>query len=108
MYHFGSTQAFSRDRAEAPQGTALQQAAELLRRYPHLSDVELARLINLYRQLSALDSALLISDGDLASKLNLFFADHRAKVRTPFRHYAALVGYAVIGIAVLVWAMIRI
>ncbi len=108
MYQYRSAEAFPRHIADAAEGTPLQQAADLLDRYPNLSEIELARLINLYRNLSALDSALLISDGELASKLDLFFADHRSKVRAPFRQYAALVGYAVIGVAVLAWSLIRL
>ena len=81
------------------------EARELIGRYPNLSEIELARLINLYRELSALDMALMLSDQKLAPKLDHFSADHRSRIRTPFRHYAALVGYAVVGLAGLVWAI---
>lgn len=81
------------------------EARELIGRYPNLSEIELARLINLYRELSSLDMALMLSDQKLAPKLDRFSADHRSRIRTPFRQYAALVGYAVLGLTVLVWAI---
>ena len=62
----------------------VEEARELIGRYPNLSEIELARLINLYREFSALDVALIISDEQLGPKLDLFFADHRSKVRVPF------------------------
>jgi hypothetical protein len=74
-------------------------------RYPNLSEVELARLINLYRQLSALDVALMVSDEKVSVKMDEFSADHRAKLRTPFRQYAVLVAIAVFGFITVLWAM---
>ena len=92
---------------EPPQSAAprpLDEARGLISRYPALSEAELARLINLYREFSALDMALALSDEKLAPNLDQFTAHHRSRIRTPFRHYAALVGYAAIGLAVLAWA----
>jgi len=92
---------------ELPQSavpTPLDEARELIRRYPNLSEIELARLINQYGELSALDMALMLSDEKLAPNLDRFSADHRSKIRTPFRQYAALVGYALLGVAAVAWA----
>ena len=72
---------------------------------PTFSEVDLARLINLYRELSALDMALMLSDERVAPALDQFAADHRSRLRKPFRQYAALVGYAVVGVVVLAWAI---
>lgn len=80
------------------------EVRQLIARYPNLSEIELARLINLYRELSALDMALMLSDEKLAPRLDRFSVDHRSRIRTPFRQYAALVGYAVAFIAALAWA----
>jgi hypothetical protein len=91
---------------EEPGPRPLDEARELIGRYPNLSELELARLINLYRELSALDAALILSDEKLTSNLDRFSADHRSKIRTPFRQYAALVAYAVVGIFVVVWATV--
>ena len=82
----------------------LDEVRELIGRYPNLNEAELARLVNLYRGLSALDMALMLSDERVAPRLDRFSADHRSKIRTPFRQYAALVVYAVVGLGVLVWA----
>jgi hypothetical protein len=90
--------------AERPAADPAGQAAQLIERYPNLSEVELARLINLYRELSALDMALMISDQHLAPKLDRFFIDHRDQLRTPIRQYAALMAIAAIGITVVIWA----
>jgi hypothetical protein len=51
--------------------------------------------------------ALMLSDEKLAPKLDQFSAEHRSKVRTPFHHYALLLAYAVIGVAVVAWAAAR-
>ena len=80
-------------------------ASELIARYPHLSEIELACLINLYREMPALDAALIISDEVLGPKLDRFFKDHGRKIRTPFRQYAVLVVIAVAGLALTAWAV---
>jgi hypothetical protein len=49
--------------------------------------------------------ALILSDEKLAPGLDRFSADHRSSIRTPFRQYAALVGYAVLGLTVVAWAV---
>jgi hypothetical protein len=90
----------------APATIVRQEAAELIDRYPNLSEIELARLVSLYRKFSALDAALIISDEQLGPKLDRFFADHRSKVRVPFRQYAGLIGYVVLTIAAVAWAVI--
>jgi hypothetical protein len=89
---------------EAEPRPAAQQAAELIARYPNLSEIELARAINLYRELSALDMALMISDAELVSKLDRFHEDHRRQLRTPFRQYAVLVCIGAVGMLVALWA----
>jgi hypothetical protein len=105
MFQSFSAKALSFEQPQPAPPRALDEARELIGRYPELSEIELARLINLYRELSALDMALMLSDENLAPSLDRFSADHRSKTRTPFRHYAALVGYAVVGLAVLGWAI---
>jgi hypothetical protein len=93
---------FEETRRHAPR--PLDEARELIGRYPNLSEIELTRLINLYRGLSALDMALMLSDERVAPSLDRFSADHRSKIRTPVRQYAALLVYAVVGLGVLAWA----
>ena len=49
--------------------------------------------------------ALILSDEKLTPNLDRFSRDHRSKIRTPFRQYAALVGYAIIAVVALAWTM---
>lgn len=86
-------------------GTRQEQARALIGRYPNLSEIELARLINLYREFSALDTALMLSDEALAPRLDRFTAEHRSRVRPPFRQYAGLLFYTVLTMAALAWAV---
>lgn len=104
MFQDFSAKALSLSEPDSTVSRPLDEARELLGRYPNLTDVELARLINLYRSMSALEMALMLSDERLAPRLDRFSADHRSKIRTPFRQYAALVGYAVIAVAAVAWA----
>ena len=97
--------ALAYEQPEARASVAFQQFSALIDRYPDLREVELARLINLYRELSALDVALLISDERFSPKLDGFFADHRSKIRTPFRQYAVLVAIAAVGFLIIAWAV---
>jgi|1186.fasta_scaffold375047_2 hypothetical protein len=106
MFQEFSAKALAVDPSQAPAPRPLEEARELISRYPNLSETDLARLINVYRQLSALDMALMLSDEKLQPKLDRFSADHRSKIRTPFRQYAALVAYAVAGVAAVTWAAV--
>jgi len=86
-------------------GTSQEQLRLLLARYPNLSETELARLINLYRGCSALDTTLLLSDDALAPTLDRFTAEYRSKVRPPLRQYAGLLFYVVLTIGAVAWAI---
>jgi hypothetical protein len=104
MFQDFAAKQFSFSQVEPPRRPAVEEAAGLIDRYPNLSEIELARLINLYRGFSALDSALIISDRRLGPKLDRFFGDHRSKLRAPFRQYAALVLYGAMTIGAVIWA----
>ena len=104
MFQNFGAKAFPFEQSQSPAPRCAEEARELISRYPNLSETELARLINLYRGLSALDMALILSDERLAPSLDRFSTDHQSRIRTPFRQYAALVGYALIGVAALAWA----
>ena len=106
MFQDFSTKPLALEPPEPAGSRPLDQARELIGRYPNISETDLARLINLYRELSAFDMAFMLSDEKLAPNLDRFSSDHRSKIRTPFRQYAALVGYAVLTIGAVAWAMI--
>ena len=105
MFHDFAARQFAFNQVEPPRRPAVEEAAGLIARYPNLSEIELARLINLYRDFSALDSALILSDRALGFKLDRFCADHRSKIRPPFRQYAALVFCGVLSVGALIWAL---
>jgi hypothetical protein len=67
-----------------------QQAVELIRRYPGLSEPELDRLAGLFRQLSPLDLSLMTADAELCPRFNAFCATHRAKIATPWADLAVI------------------
>jgi hypothetical protein len=106
MFQSLSAKALSFEQPQSPALRPLDEARELIGRYPNLSEIELARLINLYREMSALEMALMLSDKKLAPSLDRFSADNRSRIRRPFHEYAALVAYAVIGLAVVAWAVL--
>ena len=97
---------FGMPESARPTPSRLHQAAELVSRYPHLEEPEIMRLARLYRTLSALDVALMVSDDDLAERLERFRRDHRSKIRLPFRQYAPFIVIGTGGLATLLWAMI--
>ncbi len=88
-----------------PEPSRLHQAAELVSRYPDLDESEIVRLIRLYRAMSALDVALMMSDDDLAERLDRFRRDHRSQIRLPFRQYTGFVVITIFGLSALLWAM---
>ena len=104
MFHDFAASALAASDAD-PIGTRQEQARLLIARYPNLSETELARLINLYREFSALDTALVLSDDALSSHLDRFTSEHRSEVRPPFRQYAGLLFYTVLTLAAVVWAI---
>lgn len=104
---------------ELSRKTAASEAAEAqrahvskitgyLRRYPELAEHERADLISGYRQLSNLDIAYMLSDPDVAAKLQRFRAENKRETREPFRNYAVLLALAIIGFAMIVYYVLAI
>lgn len=89
------------------QNNAATEVSSLLARYPNLGEAALARLINLYRGLPLLDSALLMTDATLAPRLDAFVAEHRSAVRTPLADYPALLLLAGTAAALLMTLVLR-
>ena len=82
--------------------------AGYLQRYPDISDDELIDLISGYRQLSNLDIAFMLSDPNVAPKLERFRAEHKRHTREPFGNYAVLLGLAVVGLALSVYSVLAV
>lgn len=78
----------------APRLGAHERAAQLISRYPNLSQSQTENLAHLFPRLSALDLSLMMSDDDLAPRLEAFYAAHR-DMMSP-----SLSDYAVIGIII--------
>ena len=92
------------DAAEAA-STRREEASALLTKYPNLNADDLTRLTELYRAFSALDTALILSDGAIAPKLDQFTAENRSKLRLPFRQYAGLLFYTGLTLVAVVWVL---
>lgn len=80
-------------------------AATLIGRYPNVSEIELARLINLSSAVFRAGGGVTELDKRTRSKLNDFRAGHRSKIRPPLSHHAALLAIAVGGIFLAAWAV---
>ena len=63
------------DRARPRSSTALR-VEELLARYPNLSELELAELINLFSYLNMVPRALMAADEHLGPRVESFYRDH--------------------------------
>lgn len=70
--------ALAADPAEARRGH--ERVIELISRYPDLSKPQLEQAIGLFSRLQAFDIALMMSDDELAPKLERFCSDHRKRV----------------------------
>ena len=89
-----------------PRSAAGMQIEILLCRYPHLSDHELARLIDLMAHLPMLDQFLITADDRLAARLTDFLRDHGNEVKpSASDRLALLVLPAVVGGLALWWAL---
>ena len=99
------TSAVEIDRRPLSASSDCVRAVELIERYPRVTEPQLEALIATFRRLSALDVALILSDEDLAPKLDAFRRDHASRIRTPFRQYAVLFAIAVLGLLVVLWSV---
>ena len=82
-----ATQYFARSRD--PSAIAARAEA-LVQRYPNLSEVELAELINLMSRLPVLDFGLMTADPVMSSRLDAFHRDHGHRIRPTLGSIAAL------------------
>ncbi len=90
-------------RAREPSVTA-ERAEALLFRYPNLSEIELAELINLMPSVPLLDFGLMTADPKMSAQLDAFQRDHGHKIRpTPGTIAALMMIPITLIIAALVW-----
>lgn len=76
-------------RSRRPSELALR-AEGLLARYPHISEQEVASLIDIFPYVPILDRGLMSADGRLSEQLAAFHRDHGGKMRAPG---TALIGF---------------
>jgi hypothetical protein len=82
-----------------------RRIADFLRRYPDLSELELAELVGGFRELSNLDIAFILSDPEVAPNFERFRAEHRRETRLPLRDYAALLVLMLLTFALIVYSV---
>ena len=93
------------DHARPPSEMATK-AQSLLRRYPKLSEQELATLIDIFPRLEILEVGLMVVDDGLAERLAAFRSDHGAKFELPTTVLLAGISLAaIIVLAVLLWSV---
>lgn len=82
-----------------------EQAADLLCRYPHVSDAEAKLILTFLRKGRHLDVGMLTADAELKPQLDRFMDDHKKHFRVGFGEgtvvVAAILGFLVI--CFLVW-----
>ena len=93
------------DHARPPSEMAARAQA-LLRRYPQLSEHELATLIDIFPRLEILEVGLMVVDDGLSDKLAAFRRDHGAKFELPTTLLIGSISMAaIIVLAVLLWSL---
>lgn len=107
MTHESSRNTAATELAEA-QRAHLSKITGYLKRYPEIAEHERADLISGYRQLSNLDIAFMLSDPDVAAKLERFRAENKRGTREPFRNYAVLLALLIIGFAMVVYYVLAV
>lgn len=79
-----------------------QQAADLLARYPQVSDAETNLILTFLRTGRHLDVGMLTADEKLKPQLDRFMLDHGKRLRVSFAEGAALVA-GIVGFLLLCW-----
>ena len=79
-----------------------QQAADLLHRYPGVSDAETRQVLTFLRTGRHLDVGMLTADRKLKPQLDRFMEDHARHLRVSFTETAALVA-AIAAFLTLCW-----
>jgi hypothetical protein len=86
-----------------------EQIADLLRRYPHVSDGEAKAILTFLRKGRHLDVGILTGDTELKPQLDSFMADHAKHFRLGIGEGSAVVAaiVAFLGICWLIWEAVK-
>jgi len=88
------------------QSLTRDEAAELLVRYPHVSDAEAKRILAFLRKGPHLDVGMLSADQKLKPNLDRFMDDHKKHFRLGVGETTAVVS-AIIGFLLLCWMAVE-
>ena len=93
----------------APQMLSREQAADLLQRYPHVSNAEARLVLAFLRNGRHLDVGLLTADRALKPQLDMFMDDHRRHLRLGFGEVSAVIAgiAALLGLFWFIWEAIK-
>jgi hypothetical protein len=91
-----------------PPSDKMARVEALLGRYPNLSEIELATLINLFPTLRILEVGLMTANDRVSGKFEAFHRDHGKKLKMPMSSLIAFVAVpATVAIGLLWWSMGR-
>jgi hypothetical protein len=92
----------TRPAPESAQRLTRDEVADLLQRYPHVSDGEAKAILGFLRKGRQLDVGLLTADDRLKPQLDSFMTDHRKDLRVGVGETAGVVA-AIAGFLVACW-----
>jgi hypothetical protein len=86
-----------------------QDIAELVRRYPHVSDAEARQIVTFLRTGRHLDVGMLAGDDTLKPQLDRFMTDHAKDLRVGFWEGSAVIATIAgfLGLCWLVWEAVK-
>ena len=86
-----------------------EQAADLISRYPHVSDAEAKLILTFLRKGRHIDVGILTADDELRPQLDSFMADHANHFRVGFFEGSAVVAAIAAFLAVcwLIWEALK-
>ena len=102
--------AYSGRGSEAPQAILTrEQAADLLTRYPRVSEFEVKLILGFLRKGRHLDVGMLTADASLEPQLDSFMRDHGKHLRVGFGEASAVIGAIAgfLGFCWLVWELVK-
>lgn len=88
------------------QNLTREEAADLLFRYPHVSDAEAKRILTFLRKGRHLDVGMLTADQKLKPNLDRFMHDHKKHFRLGVGETTAVVS-AIIGFLLVCWMAVE-
>ena len=97
------------DAHSSPLQLTREQVADLLARYPHVSDAEAKLILTFLRNGRHLDVGMITGDDALKPQLDSFMADHRTHFRVGFLEGSGVIAAiaAFLGLCWFVWEIVK-